>query len=356
MQINQNNYEAFFLDFAEGRLDNSSTLELLNFLRNHPELKQELESFSDIRLDAPEEVFPGKEFLKKMDFGRASVDPSNFGDFCIAYYEKVLNQAESGKLFSYLELHPEKKKDFELFGKTTLIADKNIVFEAKPFLKKKSKGARVRTIVFRITAVAAGLILAVTIYYKASVKEETHNSVAVTTSNIQKSVDREEPKDTAIDILPKSEGNLVASQKSKPGKSIVVPQKEKPEILSKDTITQDETLNELAAIDVKSLSNIPLERPEFKPGLNIASPEKEDQEDFELLAYAQKLIQKKILKQDEKRRKKITLWDLADVTIMGYNSITENDIKLHRETDENGKVTALAIETENKKYGFSNKN
>jgi hypothetical protein len=356
MQINQNNYEAFFLDFAEGRLDNSSTLELLNFLRNHPELKQELEQFSDIRLDAPEEVFPGKEVLKKLNFGHASVNPNNFGDFCIAYHEKLLNQAESQKLFSYLEFHPEKKKDFDLFGKATLVADKNIVFEAKPFLKRKPKGASVRTIIFRITAVAAGLILAVTIFYKSSVKEDVPNRVAVTSSNSPKLPVYEQPKNTAVDVLPTTKKDLAASFKPQNSK-VKAARNEQPEIVAEDSFTREESLPELAAINVRSLPSRQVERPEFRSAVNVVSPDKDEPEDFELFAYAGKLIQKKILKQDEdKPRKKITLWDLADVTITGYNSITENDIKLHREIDENGKVTALAIESENKKYGFSNKN
>ncbi|NJK98050.1 MAG: hypothetical protein HC905_26890 [Bacteroidales bacterium] len=62
MKIDLNNYEAFFLDFAEGRLDNSSTLEMLAFLRNHPELKAELENFSNLRIEPLDEKFPGRIF------------------------------------------------------------------------------------------------------------------------------------------------------------------------------------------------------------------------------------------------------------------------------------------------------
>jgi hypothetical protein len=43
MSINKQNYEAYFLDYIEGCLDDSATLEMMAFIRNNPELKEELE-------------------------------------------------------------------------------------------------------------------------------------------------------------------------------------------------------------------------------------------------------------------------------------------------------------------------
>ena len=50
MKINLHNYEAVFLDYYEGNLSAEDVSELLLFLENHPELKEDFESFENIVL------------------------------------------------------------------------------------------------------------------------------------------------------------------------------------------------------------------------------------------------------------------------------------------------------------------
>ena len=165
MKINIDNYEAFFLDFVEGRLDNSSTLEMLAFLRKHPHLKEELESFSEIKIPLQEEIFTDKDFLTKFDFTHTSINPGNFDDYCIAYHEKILTSSESDRLLTYLDKYPEKKNSFNLFGKTILKADPAVLFKGKSKLLHKSKNRVLYPVILRWTAVAAGVALLVSVFY-----------------------------------------------------------------------------------------------------------------------------------------------------------------------------------------------
>lgn len=348
MKIDKNNYEAFFLDFVEGKLDNSSTLEMLAFLRNHPELKSELESFSDVRLESSDESYQDKGFLKKMNFTNTLVTHRNFEDFCIAYYEKILTPEDAEKLEAFLEAHPDKKKDFLQYGKVMLKADKHLIFGSKGLLLKKSKGAVVRTIILRWTAVAAGIVLAISIFYKSPVKDNLipENKTVVINS-------------------PKAEYNTVDTPKSVAEKPVRIdksknsyPVKPIYTVEAKTEVREGnlQYLEPIAIASVKSISE--LKRPELI--LSAENHFKEDaaKEDLELYKYAQNFIRKNVLKNSDSRKtsKKITLWNIAEVTLKGYNQLTENEIILHKETDENGKIVALALETENRKYGFSNKN
>jgi len=54
-KINRNNYEAYFLDFAEGNLSDEERKEVLDFIRSNPDLKEELEEFELIQLPAEDE-------------------------------------------------------------------------------------------------------------------------------------------------------------------------------------------------------------------------------------------------------------------------------------------------------------
>ena len=66
MSISQYNYEAYFLDYYEGRLDAHTTKELMDFIARHPELKEEFESYEPVTLHTKEEIkFDLKDSLKK---------------------------------------------------------------------------------------------------------------------------------------------------------------------------------------------------------------------------------------------------------------------------------------------------
>ncbi|NJK98049.1 MAG: hypothetical protein HC830_14925 [Bacteroidetes bacterium] len=97
-----------------------------------------------------------------------------------------------------------------------------------------------------------------------------------------------------------------------------------------------------------------------EPNFEVPVYEKAEEEKG-LLALARQYVRRNFQEQEEaelpeKPEKRITLWDVADITLKGYNQISENDIRLHKETDENGKIVTLAIETEGGKFGFGNKN
>lgn len=348
MKIDIHNYEAFFLDFVEGRLDDASNLEMLAFLRKHPDLKAELENFTDVRLESAEISFKEKNQLKKLDFQNTEVDLKNFDDYCIAHYEKLLSQSESEKLFNYLILHPEKQNDFQLFGKTCLKADTSVIFEAKPFLKKKPKGV-IRTVILKWTAVAAGIVLIVTVFYKSPDKQAIKLPQNVATvhrsEKIQKKVDVAKPED--------------AEYKVKTATFEVATTSAQNNLFQEETIVKEENLQPLRPLVAGRIQQTE-ERSHPENLLVSASTVSSSNidEEFEVLDYAEKIIREKVLKGkgQEQSRRRFSLWDLADITLKGYNRISEKDIVLHRKTDEKGKLTVFAIETENKKYGFESKN
>ena len=66
MTINRNNYEAFFLDYRENNLTPEQVAELLIFLEQYPDLKEEFESFETIQMAPDKNIrFEVKESLKK---------------------------------------------------------------------------------------------------------------------------------------------------------------------------------------------------------------------------------------------------------------------------------------------------
>lgn len=131
MNINKNNYEAYFLDYHEGNLSPEEVADLFLFLSEYPELKKELDDFENIVLDdfsAP--VFENKESLKK------NITPDNREDYFIRAVEGTLDANELILLQTFLTTHPEFLKEFNQFEKTKLHADPTLIFENKEELKQ----------------------------------------------------------------------------------------------------------------------------------------------------------------------------------------------------------------------------
>ncbi|HEY0029566.1 MAG TPA: hypothetical protein VGC65_02315 [Bacteroidia bacterium] len=130
MNINKNNYEAFFLDYYEGNLSPQQVADLLLFVEQHPEFREEFESFENLTLkDFSSVTFENKADLKK------EITANNREDYFIRSVEKTLTPAEQLLLTTFIKQHPQYSAELELFQKTKLPTDLSIVYENKEALK-----------------------------------------------------------------------------------------------------------------------------------------------------------------------------------------------------------------------------
>jgi hypothetical protein len=144
MNINKHNYEAFFLDYHEGTLTPQQVADLLLFVEQHPELKEEFESFENVSFeDSTLYSFENKNELKKdltpalsKEEGEKKITIENCENYFIRSVEGRLTITEENLLTIFLKQHPQFLTDLELFRKTKLSADTSIVFENKEQLKE----------------------------------------------------------------------------------------------------------------------------------------------------------------------------------------------------------------------------
>ena len=134
MKITRDNYEPFFLDYLEGNLKESMIDQFLDFLELNPNLKEELQLFDNIHLPEEQVAFSGKQHLYKS----AQDEKPAFEMKTIAYMEGDLKEEERESFETYIAAHPELQKEYDLFGKTRLIADTDIKFPQKQKLYRKS--------------------------------------------------------------------------------------------------------------------------------------------------------------------------------------------------------------------------
>src|SRR6056297_2715417 len=136
MNINRDNYEAYFLDFIEGRLSPDQEEVLRRFLKFNPDLEAELDGMDVLKFKASHVPFPGKNSLKKELPGREpEVNDANFDMFCIAYIEGDLDEKQQKSFETFLDQHPEKASEFKAF-KATILEPDTVAFPDKNRLKQ----------------------------------------------------------------------------------------------------------------------------------------------------------------------------------------------------------------------------
>lgn len=160
MEINRSNYETWFIDSADGNLDENKVEQLEIFLSENPDLKDEFNDLILFRLTPSGISYGFKERLKKLPSG---ISRYQFDYLCTAYFEKDLTADQRAELEESAGNDPEKKKSFELIGKSRLIPEK-IIFKHKSILLRSTllRTALQRSVI--AFASAAAIILLISIY------------------------------------------------------------------------------------------------------------------------------------------------------------------------------------------------
>ncbi|HEX5001832.1 MAG TPA: hypothetical protein VFW78_05010 [Bacteroidia bacterium] len=153
MNITRDNYEPFFIDYFDGNLDVSRQEELFSFLEQHPDLKNEFESFNNNPIEVPEEAFEDKHLLQRNILTLDTLD-----QYLIAELEGDLSNTEQEKLTAFLFEHPELSRHRKLIKLTRLPVSSEI-FTAKEKLKQPVIIPLYRTQTFRYAIAAAILLL-----------------------------------------------------------------------------------------------------------------------------------------------------------------------------------------------------
>ncbi len=131
-RIDRYNYEEFFLDYLEGNLNDSEKKNLESFLALNPDLKEELDEMCLIELEEENITFD-KSSLKQIPF------ETDFEDFCVAKLEGDLEQEEEIAFTKYLNDNLIGKAQYQLYEKTKLTADFDIIYPDKEELKRKER-------------------------------------------------------------------------------------------------------------------------------------------------------------------------------------------------------------------------
>ncbi len=351
MKINRDNYEAFFVDYHEGKLDANMVDDFIEFLQQNPDLKEELSLFESVSI-LPEEInFGKKELLFKEKF-----DIENeFNKAAIATLEGEIPALEKSEFEDYLSSHPEKLKEAQLFEKTKLRPDTTIVFGKKNKLYRRSAG---RTVLLWSMRVAAVIIVALSVYTfidSSSDKIITEGQLAVA----EKETVKKENNTVAIEIPEKTDKKEVQplinikteKQAIKEGKTNHEPLKSFPENSKVPTVennlasvrTADEMPTELRRINPKIYAG--LSKTDLVP-VNFVIPE-----------TLETIYDEKLLVDVIKEKTGIENLTFNKITKAGLSLVSSlSKEKFNYETNNEGKITEIKYDSRILAFSIPTKN
>lgn len=370
MKIDRNNYEEFFIDYLDGNLDETQIIMLEEFLRQHPDLREELEGLEKIQILPGEEEFLDKENLKQIDL-TGTVDEDNFAFFCIAENEGDLNEKQKEQLRQYLLIHPEKASEKADYAKVYLAANQDVHYPGKKSLQKNVVFLPRRHI-YAATAMAAGIALMIGLYFgfigkngKDFIVRENPDIVHVQDTIIAKKNSSE--KDTLNDgkskQMPRDED--IRSSRSSFNIRLNIPIASNTEMEKTSISTPDDSLldadpnvdyNEImrkVKIDPEIIyrktrffaSNTaeynriePISSTAYvRPSVNETQPIQY----LTLQEYAKLKLSNIVL--GEERKANLTIWNVASAGVERINTLAGTDMKLEPSYDEEGSVKALSF-------------
>jgi hypothetical protein len=354
MSINRNNYEAFFLDYRENNLNLQQVAELMVFLKQNPDLKEEFESFETIHIVPDKNIrFDVKETLKKgFLIPTDNIDASNYDHFMVANLEGDLSEDESLELKAFINLNPKTKLEYNIYRSTFLKPDQSIQLSNKNELKKTGLFVIYRTQLIYSLSVAASIIILLGVYFSIFEKP----SQPVFTDSIKK-----------INAKTISSGESLFNDQSniKSLQKIEFRQSEQAVHGVVQAGKQAEhNVEGLARMDLRKISSISHVNTAVINSVNsvfsdsqlsaISAIELASNEDVKThKSFVSRFIgglAGKVIKTENLRGK-----SFLDFTVEGYNLMADKEVELEKEVDENGKVIVYSLNGENLSF-FKNRN
>ncbi len=157
MNLTRANYEIWFLDYSEGKLNPAQIEAIHRFVMDNADLAGELDAFTPVLSADPLLSYPDKEGLKKALYE----DVEYLENTMVASLEGDLNRLEQELLEKWMAEKPEAKKMLDYFGNVQLKPDRTIHFPRKAQLKRK---VSLHPDWWWITSVAALLLLVLFVF------------------------------------------------------------------------------------------------------------------------------------------------------------------------------------------------
>lgn len=363
MMPDRSNYEIWFIDWLDGKLDERQVQQLQEFLGRNPDLMEEFKALGPVHLKPSDGSFARKESLRKSP---GDLTTSQFEYLCIAGLENDLSPAQAGELHEAMADDPGRRYIYNLINKIKLVpSETRYLHKAK--LKRVSLFGKAFRISLALSGAAAVVALFLTLFTPepASIRQQgmpvarimippaitgpqaTEPAEATITEVL--AVELEEAIIPGVPATRQAEAIIAEVPAEEPAEAII---REAPAAVSPYNAYTDTVYNMVPGFPGMYLS--PAIVPgkviiagiyearssliEYEPDLVIPLFPDERSNVNRFLA---RLFHEKIMRDTTAGDRPVKGYEIAEAGIAGLNKLLGTGLALQRNTDENGEVTSV---------------
>jgi hypothetical protein len=370
MNINRENYEMYFLDYHEGRLEPGQVAELLVFLELNPEPKEEFRNFEAILVTPDMSIFfEQKSALKKNNVSISGpINASNYETYFIADTEKQLTPEEQHWLTGFLEINPGLNNIYRLYLHTRLQPDTRIQYPGKAALKRSILNTR--RIYYYALSAAASIALLLAVFMHSGTQQEPvltarqkpFSIPAPVNRNVQRAIIPLQKIPAPVMAFNAKTANIPATSHPLASQAAVEneqqkgdrkPVKEIHSLLVARVASRDIVAPEY--IFIRQSRNSPETYANLYDQVNLADRMQHEQVLAPVVSSHKSLLKTGLRKlggiftgkeEAPANTVPINFWTLADLGISGYNLLTDKDVQLLTQSNENGKVVSYGLKSD----------
>jgi hypothetical protein len=346
MKPDRSNYEVWLIDWLDGNLSESESEQLLLFLNENPDIKEESDDLKLFSLKQSEKLFFHKEALVK---SVSDLTDSQFEYLSVAYLEKDLSSGQKRELSECIENNPGKKKSFELIQKLKINPEKETCRDKNRLLKRTTAQRIRRMSVWGLSAAAALILIIMTwVTLPQKISDKTNNiaknslpdsSLRKTSVGIisEKIISKEEnfPIETKISQLPD------AGEKTTPSpvfiETII---NTLSDSLFRTTDNHEIQINRVKVNAPPDLNGIIVSNTLIASRLEVIVPAHDDMR-TNLSRFIAKTFREKILKEKTAPDNPLKGYEIAEAGVTGLNKLFGWEMALQENNDANGELRSV---------------
>ncbi len=345
MNITRENYEAYIIDYLDGKLNPVQSAELMHFLSQNPDLEEEFNEFESIKINSSKEMKLNKEELKRDFSDIKQINDENFDEFCVANFEGDLNNQDECRLKEYLKKYPEKQKDFDLYSKIYLSPDYSIKYSEKNSIKKISPFIRRKNLLLYVTSAAAAILLLILIVYMPGKDREGISEIQVADNITEENISSQKEYENNVEVTEKQ---ITKGKKYKVLENI---KNEKIAEKISDNLPKDNTDDKREALEyltpISAQLNNTVEYADLIMNTEIKTIKSVDKNKYALKEFANQYLENiNDHSIHEIILNKINVWAIAEAGIKSFNYLTESEVMLKKQVSSDGAIVAFALNSE----------
>jgi len=346
MNINRNNFESFFLDYFDGKLEPAEVDALFFFLSKHPDLEDNFREFDPLLIVEKESLFyPEKDELK-----RGFISNANAQFYLAAFGEGDLDDSDAKMVVQFADENPWFEKQLRWILAARLKPDPKISFPNKGNLKHPPI-LQIQTKWMRITSIAATIAALVVAFVFLQTRQMPPDPLQVVQQRpIQPHPDDKiEPKIVDINLDENTGSNLIPIttsldlDRSSTNASNEIIMHYLPEIPKKVSIVRMESLQGMVVLSETSRN---LHSKDFMVDTHalMASVQTEESNQQTVQGFRDNLTTD--LQRIEERLNTYrpqSLLELAEASFWGINHLLGSPVTVTRRIDQDGKSMTVSI-------------